>query len=553
MALQPRSSATPAPFSFAPSQAWEGNDGLWSTFVIRIGTPEQVFHVLISTIGQETWVPVPEGCLDTDPSNCGALRGVMPFQNQASNGFQINASSTWIPVSLFELGLEDHLNYTGNGEYGFDTVGLQLPQSGGISLEHQVVAGTPSKDFYLGVFSLGPKPTNFTTFDNPQPSFMWTLRNQSIIPSLSWGYTAGAPYRLKKVLGSLTLGGYDASRFTPNSLNLTFSADDSKPLTVGLQAIQAVNTFGGVMSLLPSGILTVIDSTVPEIVSHFDFFNGASTLLNKKRRRLESGVSFKNRNLTLETDQYLQWLPVSACTIFETAFGLNYDPHTDRYLVNETTRQRLLALSPVVTFVIGNTVTGGKSITIDFPYEAFDLQADYPIYPNATNYFPLRRAANDTQYTLGRTFLQEAYVIADYERLNFSVSQCIFEENNPERITPIHPPVAKHSKSGLPRNAMIGVIVAIVVFAMILATCFFICIRIKKRKKKQTGEISTYTEMAAKHDSVTSELMADHMGAKHVSEVSEMVGQDMRHELIAVESPMELQGSPVPPYNDRHG
>jgi hypothetical protein len=27
---------------------------------------------------------------------------------------------------------------------------------------------------------------------------------------------------------------------------------------------------------------------------------------------------------------------------------------------------------------------------------------------NQTRYFPLQRAANDTQYTLGRTFLQEA-------------------------------------------------------------------------------------------------------------------------------------------------
>jgi hypothetical protein len=27
---------------------------------------------------------------------------------------------------------------------------------------------------------------------------------------------------------------------------------------------------------------------------------------------------------------------------------------------------------------------------------------------NTTSYFPLKRAANDTQYTLGRAFLQEA-------------------------------------------------------------------------------------------------------------------------------------------------
>lgn len=158
--MQPRATTIPTPFSFGSSQAFEGNDGFWSTFVIHVGTPAQVFHVMISTAGQETWVPVPEGCLSTDPSNCGALRGVEPFESQNSNGFQVNAvsiavsemryvlmkkSSTWTPINLYALDLENDLNYTGNGEYGFDTVGLQLPNSGGISLAHQIVAGMPLK------------------------------------------------------------------------------------------------------------------------------------------------------------------------------------------------------------------------------------------------------------------------------------------------------------------------------------------------------------------------------------------------------------------------
>jgi hypothetical protein len=54
-------------------------------------------------------------------------------------------STTWIPINLYELALESDLNYTGNGEYGFETVGLQLPDSGGISLQHQIVAGMISK------------------------------------------------------------------------------------------------------------------------------------------------------------------------------------------------------------------------------------------------------------------------------------------------------------------------------------------------------------------------------------------------------------------------
>ncbi len=51
-------------------------------------------------------------------------------------------SSTWLPINLYELGLEQNLNLTGNGEYGFDSVGLELADSGGLTLGHQIVAGT---------------------------------------------------------------------------------------------------------------------------------------------------------------------------------------------------------------------------------------------------------------------------------------------------------------------------------------------------------------------------------------------------------------------------
>jgi hypothetical protein len=106
MGLQRRKATIPAPFSFAPSQTWDGNDGSWSTFVIGVGTPEQTFKVLISTAGQETWVPVPDGCLATDPSNCGNLRGAETFQNQPSDGFQVNAVS---------FGLSDLVEYERRG------------------------------------------------------------------------------------------------------------------------------------------------------------------------------------------------------------------------------------------------------------------------------------------------------------------------------------------------------------------------------------------------------------------------------------------------------
>lgn len=136
---------------------------------------------------------------------------------------------------------------------------------------------------------------------------------------------------------------------------------------MGLQAVQARDALLGTVSLLPSGILTLIDSTVPEI-----------------------------------------WLPVSACSVFETAFGLQYDPHTDRYLVNDTTHETLVSNNPILSFKLGNVAEGGETFTIALPYKAFDLQASWPIYQNATNYFLLRRAVSESQYTLERAFLQEA-------------------------------------------------------------------------------------------------------------------------------------------------
>lgn len=52
-----------------------------------------------------------------------------------------------------------------------------------------------TKDYYLGIFGLGPKPSNFSDFANPQPSLMQTMKDREKIPSISFAYTAGASYR----------------------------------------------------------------------------------------------------------------------------------------------------------------------------------------------------------------------------------------------------------------------------------------------------------------------------------------------------------------------
>jgi hypothetical protein len=93
---------------------------------------------------------------------------------------------------------------------------------------------------------------------------------------------------------------------------------------------------------------------------------------------------------------------------FEKAFGISIDKDTGLYLINATHYAQLLADTPEVTFTLANELSGGETVNVVLPFNAFALSASYPFTPNDTYYFPLKMASNQTQYTLGRAFLQEA-------------------------------------------------------------------------------------------------------------------------------------------------
>ena len=86
---------------------------------------------------------------------------------------------------------ESYLGIVSNGNYGLDTVGLGVESATGLTSKQNVVAGILTEPFYLGQFGL--KPSN-TTIVNGTTSFMQQLKNDELIPSLSYGYTAGAMY-----------------------------------------------------------------------------------------------------------------------------------------------------------------------------------------------------------------------------------------------------------------------------------------------------------------------------------------------------------------------
>ena len=145
------------------------------------------------------------------------------------------------------------------------------------------------------------------------------------------------------------------------------ASDISRDLVVGLQSISFSDANTTNEELYSTGFLTFIDSSVPHI-----------------------------------------WLPTEACQAFEDSFGIQYNSTIERYLVNHTTHSQLQKQNPSVSFILGNSVSGGSTVNITLPYASFDLNISAPFVDTDQYYFPLRQAANDSQYTLGRTLLQEA-------------------------------------------------------------------------------------------------------------------------------------------------
>lgn len=441
----------PSPIAFAPDQRWDGIDGSWSSFSVRVGTPAQVVRTFVSWSLYQTWVVVPSGCTwATDQNACAQSRG---------NLFDPSKSSTWDDIGVYAWPVEGNLGYDGNSENGYDVVGLGARDSDGPTLKNTTVGGFALTEFYMGIFGINPKPTNFTSFQNESPSYMTLLKEQNYTPSVSFGYTAGAQYRSTSDYASLTLGGYDSSKFVENDVEWTFGADNERDIVVAVQSVHTPSQDASnptPIELLPNAIYAYLDATVPQI-----------------------------------------WLPVEACEVFEYEFGLVYDNTTELYLVNDTLHQQLLNRNASVTFSLAVASSGGETVDITLPYAAFDLTAKSPYQglDNDSYYFPLKRAANDTQYTIGRTFFQEAYITIDYERQKFNVSQLAQDRTAPANLVTIPPfseeagaGLAKSSSKGLSGGAIAGIAVGAVAVIALLAIGLLWFFHRRRRSAKKAAQ-----------------------------------------------------------------
>ncbi|CAJ2513538.1 Uu.00g016570.m01.CDS01 [Anthostomella pinea] len=451
-----------------PSSDWYGIDGNWSSTGLLVGEPAQKVDVTVSTSLSEIWVVETGGCGAS--SLCTEARGGV---------YNTSASHSWSSQGAWQLGLS-YLGLEGNGDYARETVAVyDSIRQRQTSFNKQIVAAINDTDYYTGFFGLGITPGNFQGVIAQSPIAV-LVEQDGVIPSHSYGYTAGAYYGGSSGIPmSLTLGGYDANRFEAHDTKFSLNASASQPQT----------------------LIRAITASVSDADKAPTSWNSTSTPL-----------SFFNESVTALIDSstpYL-WLPSVICDRFASTLNLTWNESFGLYLFedNDSLERYQSSADLSFTFTLSSAdnqddfgqpldVPGVVNITISG--NAFVQNLRYPFMnlfqygDSAVPYFPLKRADNESQIIIGKSFLQEAYIITNYETGTFSLHKAKFPED-PLRDTSIQtiayaansqypgPTTKPGGQQGLAHAQLVGLVVGVCLMVVaILATAWFM----RRRRRKQ--------------------------------------------------------------------
>ncbi|KAM0254530.1 hypothetical protein ACHAQJ_006690 [Trichoderma viride] len=429
----------PAPVAFDAGD-WLGIDGNWSTIKILLGSNSDLVNVLLSTSLSEFWAIGPGGCLK---------------------------------------------RYGGNGQYGLDTVNAYSTVTDiGFGMSNVLMSAINSTDYYIGFFGLGITQGSFG-HEVAQSPLTQAVRTFGWIPSYSYGYTAGASYRNMPV--SITLGGYDIARYVPHDIDFTLTPQDNMPRAL-VRGIEA-------------------------------FTNNSTTKPKKWDSQITKLSSWDNSFTALidSTTPYL-WLPNAVCDQFANAFNLTYNNTFDLYtLTNEQYNNYGSSDSFTFTFSFssfdnhdnfGSPLNVPGLVNITVPMQAFVGLLQYPFMHGAIKYgdpavpyFALRKSQNDSAIIIGRSFLQEAYLITKYDEAVFSVYQAKFPQQPiaDANLMPIkqpnnspYPSPPTQASTKLNTAQMVGIAVGAIALCSI---CFVsVCYLCRRRKSQEKGNEATTKE-----------------------------------------------------------
>ena len=226
-----------------------------------------------------------------------------------------------------------------------------------------------------GVLGMGQAPDNLTN-----PSLLKQMKVAGIITSMFCGLHIGsAPF---KQHGSMILGGYDQSR-----------------------VLQEVGTF----SLGPVGPLVSINDVFLGVES------GLSPFAQPNNISLWHGFDEDGaREVIVNPSVPYMFLPVAVCEAAAQYLPLTWNRGLGLYTWNPGDQFSRLVGSPgFMAIVLADN--NAENITIKVPLQLLNLTMSPPIVDTVTQYFPCRPTDVARDYTLGRAFLQAAFLGFEFE------------------------------------------------------------------------------------------------------------------------------------------
>lgn len=392
----------------------------------------------------------------------------------------------------------------GNGQYGFDTIAAYSPITKiGFDMSNVLMSAINSTTYFLGYFGVGMRAGNFGDIV-ATPPMRQAVQSFGWIPSYSYGYTAGASYRKSShvagsffvrflswtnvefsggIVGSATLGGYDAARLVMHDKIFTMNQTEGipRPLVRGIEVY--ANSSGDKPAGWKSQTQILLD------------YSKAFTAI-------------------IDTTTPYLWLPGAVCDNFAKALNLTYNDNFGLYtLTNDQYLQYSSSSSLAFTFSFSSMdnrdnfglpldVPGVVNITV--PIKAFVGLLQYPFMNQsipygapAVPYFTLRRSPGNSTI-IGNAFMQEAYLMTKYDSGVFSMHQAQFPSdpiggaqlNSIPRPpnSPYPPPPDPNGGSGLSTGEMVGIAVGAVSFCSVLVFAFFCYRRHKRQQRDRAGD-----------------------------------------------------------------
>lgn len=328
------------------------------------------------------------------------------------------------------------------------------------------------------------------------------------------------------ITGNVVLGGYDESRIRMDrGLSLTMPNEKNNTLVVGISSITykprseiEQNEFS--FTAQDGGFQATIDSTLPYLV-----------------------------------------LPDRICDQFVERFNLELDNRTELYTVSDQASRDNLRTNATVAFkVTKNEKDSINATIIELPYAAFDVEASYPLTTNtsgSTRYFPIKRSTNG-KFVLGRAFLQEAYLVVDYERSNFTVAPAIYSDPMPQEklvsiyntsYSPLPTPtlIPQQGDDGLSPGAIAGIVVGIVVAFLLAALGYFLWWR-RRRAAQAAQAAPPYAEKPP--EMTNTEVAGSEVKSHRISELDSEPPNSPKPSLVGYYDREGKNISPYPPISE---